>query len=291
MGRMGRKASVVDTESVINAVVSDAPALRWDVDDIAGMGERIQRRRRARWMTIVGGSMAAIAVIAVVVMPRLPAESSQSPQSAPAIQPAADATPTEVRSMSPTPEAPTTAPPTVVSTGKRRSPSPAGAAKRVQALPVRPNTTYQIESAWAHAVMEVPGVDNNHTDNARVDLADNKHQKDQYWRVSAAPASGYVLITNAYSGMSLSTEDSSTDNFAKLVQARTDAADPHQQWRLEDAGDNTVHIFNRASGKAMDLLGEDRDPPFANGTSWNTYFIQQYDLDPTAKDMHWRLRR
>jgi hypothetical protein len=59
---------------------------------------------------------------------------------------------------------------------------------------------------------------------------------------------------------------------------------------LQDAGDNTVHIFNHASAKAIDLLGEDRDPPFANGTSWNTYFIQQHDLDPNAKDMHWRLR-
>jgi hypothetical protein len=41
----------------------------------------------------------------------------------------------------------------------------------------------------------------------------------------------------------------------------------------------------------MDLYGEDRDPPFADGTSGNTYFSQQYDVDPAAQDMLWILHR
>ncbi|MEV6636990.1 RICIN domain-containing protein [Actinoplanes sp. NPDC051470] len=179
--------------------------------------------------------------------------------------------------------------PTPSSAATPRSSSPGATTRPSKRATAKPNVTYQIESYWAHAIVEARGVDDNHKDGDRIDIADNKHQKDQYWRMPAAPVPGYVLITNAYNNMSLSTENSSTDNLAKIVHSVTNRDDPHQHWRIEDAGNGTVRIFNRASGKAMDLLGEDRDPPFADGTSWNTYFVQQYDVDPTAQDMLWIL--
>jgi serine/threonine protein kinase len=273
--------------------VGDAPPRSY-ADNVPAKEQEAGHGRRTRWMAVAGCSVAVLGVAAAIATPRLLAGPGPG-QSAQRIQPAAEATsgPAVSATPSPTPatSALTTTSSTPFSAATARRSAPSRSAKPAAVNSARTGATYQIESAWAHAIMEVPGVDNNHTDGARVDLADNKHQKDQYWRMPASSEPGYVLISNAYNGMSLSTENASTDNFAKLVQTRTDRGDPHQQWRLEKAGDGTFHIFNRASGKAIDLLGEERDPPFADGTSWNTYFVQQYDLDPSAKDMLWILRR
>jgi hypothetical protein len=40
----------------------------------------------------------------------------------------------------------------------------------------------------------------------------------------------------------------------------------------------------------MDLLGDDRTAPMADGT-WNGYLVEQWDLQTVAKDQKWLLTR
>jgi len=182
-------------------------------------------------------------------------------------------TQTSKPTATPTPTATTTAPP------------PPAAAE-----PFEEGVSYQLENGWSAAIVDLLGDDTNTASGARVDLWQNQRAKDQFWRLQKAPDAGYVVITNAFSGKSLGVENASTDNGAKLVQLDSDPADPNQQWALKDAGAGQWHIINHHSGKAMDLLGDDRTAPMADGT-WNGYLVEQWDLQTVAKDQKWLLTR
>ena len=71
------------------------------------------------------------------------------------------------------------------------------------------------------------------------------------------------------------------------VYARDDN-DENQQWLLEDVGAGNVVMTNRRSGFVMELLGVDIGPTRDNGTTWNGYWIQQFDRQDTQRDQKWR---
>lgn len=149
--------------------------------------------------------------------------------------------------------------------------------------------TYQLEDAWAGAILELPGDDvSTLASGTRVQLWTNQHAADQYWRIAAAPAAGYVTITNNFLHKSLAVENGSTANQSKLVVVDKNPADTNQQWKLSDAGDGKVWITNHHSGKVIDLLGDDRTAPDADGT-WNGYLVEQWDRQASARDQKWLL--
>jgi len=150
--------------------------------------------------------------------------------------------------------------------------------------------TYQIQNGWSGAILELPGIRvSTLPSGTRVQLWTNQKGPDQYWKISAAQAGGYVIITNNFLHKSLAVESGSVGNQAKLVVEDTDAADPNQQWALSDAGDGgKVWITNHHSGKVMDLLGDDLGAPDSDGT-WNGYLVEQWDLQTYAKDQRWLL--
>lgn len=201
------------------------------------------------------------------------------------VSPSPSASASAVASSSPSVTAPVTA---SVSPSPSATPAktPTKAAPKLLYDPAR---TYQIQNGWAGAIVELPG-DNVSTlpSGTRVQLWNNLKAPDQYWKISAAPAGGYVIITNNFLHKSLAVESDSAANGSKLVVEDTDAADPNQQWALSDAGAGHVWLLNHHSGKAMDLLGDDRGAPDSDGT-WNGYLVEQWDLQTYAKDQRWLL--
>jgi hypothetical protein len=177
------------------------------------------------------------------------------------------------------------------------SPSPSAAStpaadRTTKAAPklYDPSVRYQIQDGWAGAVLELPG-DNvaSLPSGTRVQLWSNLKAPDQYWRIAAAPAVGYVIITNDFLHKSLAVENAATTNQSKLVVETTNAGDPNQQWSLADAGNGQLWITNHHSGKVMDLLGDDLAAPVNGG--WNGYLVEQWDKQSYAKDQRWVLIR
>ncbi|WFE48807.1 RICIN domain-containing protein [Micromonospora sp. WMMD1155] len=168
------------------------------------------------------------------------------------------------------------------------APPPSGAPAAPKQL-YDPARTYQLQNAWAGAIVEIPGTDVAATKSGtRVQLWANTHGKDQYWRIAPAPVSGYVTITNNFLHKSLAVEKGSLSNQAYLVVADKKPDNPNHQWKLSDAGNGKVWITNRHSGKVLDLSGDDKKPPMA-GSTWNGYLVWQWDLDKTDEDQKWLL--
>lgn len=150
-----------------------------------------------------------------------------------------------------------------------------------------PGATYQIKSAWADAIVELPGINENTKPGSRVHLWKNENYEDQFWRVRAAPDKRHVIITNVWNDMALAVEDRSTQENAKMAVYARDAGDESQQWLLEDVGGGRVVMTNRNSGQVMELLGEDLGPPKDNGTTWNGYWIEQLSRHDNQRDQKW----
>ncbi|GAA5179156.1 hypothetical protein GCM10023322_08300 [Rugosimonospora acidiphila] len=204
---------------------------------------------------------------------------SASPSGTPSAKPPASATARPSRTAKPKAKATATATAT-----KKATPAPPAK------LLYDPSKTYQIKDGWAGAILDLPG-DNVSTlpSGTRVQLWTNQHAPDQYWKISAAPASGYVIITDNFLHKSLAVENDSVSNESKLIVEDTDKADPNQQWKLTASGDGSkVWITNHHSGKVMDLLGDDLGAPNPDGT-WNGYLVEQWDLQTYAKDQRWLL--
>jgi hypothetical protein len=198
---------------------------------------------------------------------------SPSASASASASPSAPASPSPSASLSPSPQAPQAPPAT-------SSPQP----KLYDA-----SKTYQLQDGWAGAILELPG-DNVSTlpSGTRVQLWTDLHAPDQYWRIAAAPAGGYVTITNNFLNKSLAVENDSTSNQSKLVVEDKNPTDTNQQWKLSDAGDGKVWITNHHSGKVIDLLGDDIAAPNSDGT-WNGYLVEQWDKQSYAKDQRWLL--
>lgn len=157
----------------------------------------------------------------------------------------------------------------------------------------RSGAVYQLVNPWAKdSVIELPGGDTNTDSGTRVqlfrNLRDYDKETDQYWKIVDTPGDGYVNIINEFSKLSLGIENASKENHAKLVQVTTDRTDHNQQWSLRDAGNGQVHIFNRNSGRVVELLGDDLGPPKADG-SWDGYWVEHFDLQAGARDQEWVL--
>lgn len=148
--------------------------------------------------------------------------------------------------------------------------------------------TYQLLNDWTNAVAELPGTDTDTTAGDHVQLWKNGSQKDQYWKVVAGSDAGCVVFVNAYSGKAMSVEPGGTWNGAKILQEDVDKSDGYQEWTIRDAGNGKVHIFNHATGKALDVLGTDVAPTADDGT-WNGHWVEQWDLASSERDQLWSL--
>jgi hypothetical protein len=150
-----------------------------------------------------------------------------------------------------------------------------------------PDTRYQLRSAWADAIVELPGINQKTKPGSRVHLWKNEGYEDQYWHVRPAPDKRHVFIANAWNDMVLAVEDRSTQQNAKIAVYARDNSDESQQWLLEDVGGGNVVMTNRHSGQVMELLGSDIDPPKDNGTSWNGYWVEQLERRDNQRDQKW----
>ncbi|MEV4637757.1 RICIN domain-containing protein [Actinoplanes sp. NPDC049548] len=153
-----------------------------------------------------------------------------------------------------------------------------------------PQVRYQIVNGWTGQVLELPGDDTSKDAGVRIQFWQNQRTADQFWHIVPAGGKDCYLVTNAFSGKSLGIEGKSKDNEAKVAVFDTDPKDPNQQWEFRDAGDGQYHFVNRNSGKALDVLGDDFGPPREDGT-WNGYWIEQWELQPDARDQRWVVSR
>jgi len=146
---------------------------------------------------------------------------------------------------------------------------------------------YKILNDWTKEVAELPSQDSNKTVGAHVQLWEKRSQKDQYWKLTAAPEAGYAVFVNAYSGLAMGVEPGGTWNGAKILQVKLNPSDRFQQWKLEYAGYSRLHLRNHATGKVLDILGTDRGPE-SDGT-WNGHWLEQWDQANTERDQRWSL--
>jgi hypothetical protein len=148
-----------------------------------------------------------------------------------------------------------------------------------------PTAKYQITNPFTDTVLELPGDDDNTRTGTPVQVWKNLGAADQHWQLEAVGADGsYYQILNASSGKAMAVRDGSTEDFAGVDQVRPDAGDKAQQWLLRPAGDGTVWIVNRLSGKALDLIGDDL--PAENGKQVDLWSLQTY-----AKDQRWKITK
>ncbi|MFI6257036.1 hypothetical protein ACIBCL_13195 [Micromonospora zamorensis] len=148
--------------------------------------------------------------------------------------------------------------------------------------------TYRLDSPWAQSIVELPGINQNTQPGSRVQLWKDEGYKDQRWKLYPAPDRRHVIITSEWNNMALSVQDRSLQKGSKMAVYARDDNDENQQWLLEDVGAGNVVMTNRRSGFVMELLGVDIGPTRDNGTTWNGYWIQQFDRQDTQRDQKWR---
>jgi hypothetical protein len=215
-----------------------------------------------------------------------PATSSPAP-SASATAPAPKVTVTETAPAAPEATAPAKKTPAPAKTTAKPKPKPT-----VKQLFTN-GKVYRLENAWAKSAVELPGDQGTKPAGTKVQLWGYFGGNDQKWRAEKA-GSNVVRFVNVHYGFALSVDGKSKANEAKLVMAKKDTSNKFQQWKLLDAGNGQVFIRNMGSGKVMDLLGDDLNAPFADGT-WNGYKVEQWDLQDgkdggkVAKDQRWVL--
>ncbi|MET8525278.1 RICIN domain-containing protein [Micromonospora sp. NPDC005172] len=168
--------------------------------------------------------------------------------------------------------------------------SPSPAAGSPQAPPatiagLRVGQKYKLLNDHTNSVAELPDQDTNKSVGAHVQLWLKRDQADQYWKVTAAPAAGYIVFVNTFSGHALGLESGGTWDGAKVLQVKLNPADPTQQWYLQDAGGGKWFIRNHATGKTLDILGDDLGP-VSDGT-WNGKWVEQWDIVPGQRDQLW----
>ncbi|GLY97262.1 hypothetical protein Acsp02_45160 [Actinoplanes sp. NBRC 103695] len=151
-----------------------------------------------------------------------------------------------------------------------------------------PNAKYELWSAWADALLELPGYNSDTKPGSRVHMWKDESYADQMWKIQPAPDRKHVIIANVFNDMALSVEDNSVQENAKIAVYERDDNNENQQWLLEDVGAGRVVMTNRHSGKVMELLGEDISPPRDNGTTWNGYWVEQLSRHDNQKDQKWR---
>jgi hypothetical protein len=151
-----------------------------------------------------------------------------------------------------------------------------------------PNAKYQLWNAWADALVELPGINENTKPGSRVQMWKAENYEDQLWKIQPAPDHRHVIIANVWNNMALAVEDRSTQENAKMAVYDRDDNDESQQWLLEDVGAGRVVMTNRHSGQVMELLGDDLGPPKDNGTTWNGYWVEQFARQDSGRDQKWR---
>ncbi|GLY02439.1 RICIN domain-containing protein [Actinoplanes sp. NBRC 101535] len=227
--------------------------------------------------------------------------SSPSPSSSPTGVPTTGTPTTGV----PTTSSPTTVPETTTpaATGTATTQAPATQTPATQAPTTKAPTTqapttiagfeigknYKLLNYWTGAVAELPDKDANTTVGAHVQLWEKRDQKDQYWRLTAAPEAGYVVFVNAYSGHAMGIESGGTWDGAKVLQVKLNPTDRFQQWKLEHIGGGWMHLRNHATGKVLDILGTDRGAE-SDGT-WNGHWVEQWAQVDAERDQRWSLVR
>jgi ricin-type beta-trefoil lectin protein len=151
-----------------------------------------------------------------------------------------------------------------------------------------PKAKYKLWSAWADALVELPGINEDTKPGSRVQMWKDENYEDQMWKIQSAPDGRHVIIANVWNNMALGVEDRSTQENSKMAVYDRDDNDENQQWLLEDVGAGRVVMTNRHSGRVMELLGEDLGPPKDNGTTWNGYWVEQLSRHDNQRDQKWR---
>ncbi|MFE9191957.1 RICIN domain-containing protein [Micromonospora sp. NPDC007208] len=164
------------------------------------------------------------------------------------------------------------------------SPSPA-VAPPATISGLRVGQKYKLLNDRTNSVAELPEWDANKSVGAHVQLWLKRDQADQYWTVTVAPAAGYIVFVNAFSGHALGLESGGTWNGAKIHQVKLNPSDPSQQWYLQAAGGGKWYVRNHATGKTLDILGDDLGP-VSDGT-WNGKWVEQWDIIPGQRDQLW----
>jgi hypothetical protein len=168
--------------------------------------------------------------------------------------------------------------------------SPSSAVAQPPATPttisgLRVGQNYKLLNDRTNSVAQLPDWDTNKSVGAHIHLWQNRNQVDQYWKVTAAPAAGYIVFVNAFSGHALGLESGGTWDGAKILQVKLNPADPSQQWYLQAAGGGKWYVRNHATGKTLDILGDDLGP-LSDGT-WNGKWVEQWDIVPGQRDQLW----
>lgn len=199
--------------------------------------------------------------------------SSPAPSLSPSPSPSAAAS--EQPSPSPKPASPSPAP-----TDRPEAPKTTAPAPQVW----DPTVRYQFTNALSGKILEVPGLDDNHTAGTVVQLWRNIGSEDQYWHITAAPDAGWVIITNALNGKNLAIRHASVEDRAKAAIAEPKKDSHYQHWKLLRRADGSYNILNRNSGKVLDILGNDTSG--SDGTP-----VTQWSLQDYAVDQRWVLSR
>ena len=147
--------------------------------------------------------------------------------------------------------------------------------------------SYKLYNGWSDSVLDIPGNETAPADGTKTALWKFlPNAGDMWWRLDKVDDK-YLTITNEFNQAALTV--ASMDNDAKVVVAKKKSGAKDQQWMLRDVGNGQVAIINRASGKAIDLLGDDYGAPFSDGT-WNGFEVSQWDFQDYAKDQRWTLQ-
>ena len=139
---------------------------------------------------------------------------------------------------------------------------------------------YQIKNAFTGMVLGLQGDGSKATPGLPVQQEKNARVKEQYWYLVKDDHSDYYWLLDARNLMAMSVQDGSKSNGARIVEGRVDVKNPVYQWSLERTGKGGYWIVNRATGKALDVLGDDL-------TSGKGGPINQWDRQDYAKDQRW----
>lgn len=217
----------------------------------------------------------------------VPTEPSPSPTPALSASPAPSSSPSPTESEEPSPQ-----PSASVSPSPQPSSAPSPPASHKPEAPKTtaparvwdPSVRYQLTNVFSGKILEVPGLDDNHSAGTVVQLWTNNRGQDQHWHISDAPDPGWVIITNAFNGKNLAIRHASLDNGAKAAIAEPDKHSHYQHWKLLRRTDGSYNILNRNSNKVLDISGD--DIAGSNGTP-----VQQWSLQDYAIDQRWTLSR
>jgi hypothetical protein len=163
-----------------------------------------------------------------------------------------------------------------------RDPSTSGPRSPVRLTDTK--ASYALQNEFSRRFLDLPPGDDARKAGAQLQQRDSAAAVGQRWRVRYVGDGSFMTLLNDRSGMMLAVGRQSPDDGAPLVQAPPNPDDGTEQWALEDAGEGTVWVVNRDTGKVLDIAGDDIDT--SSGAP-----VQQWQRQTGARDQRWRVVR